>query len=465
MYKETYMNKMHKIALVIAITAIMVIRTTAARAEETIALSLNEFCEQVVAYYPHLQEQAVSVEMAIAQKLEAAAGGQLRVRAEASVVQSDDQVFVFGAKMRQRSFTQNDFDVSRLNNPTNRLNNNAGIYAELPLFDALETSYRVRSADALIGAARMDERFAKTEAILLAADTYVRAASIDKAIGIIDDVCSASDTDLKQADALKGQGMILGADYFVAKVIMGEMRSLRNELGERKKILMALMNILTGQDPARPIRLLTDPADVDVNAGSLSELIAQAEGSRPDFKAIDEALRAQRDDLTRAKAGWLPRVSAFGDLQGNTKDFHKSGQSYAIGLKGTVDIFDPGYSSRVKTAAAAVRKLEARRRMARDLVRSELSRECGMYESLRLNLPLVREMIADAKEAVGLMLPLYREGRKSVVDLFEIRRAYLKAAQQYYEIVADKNASRARLLFLSGSLESTGVEALLTGGK
>jgi outer membrane protein TolC len=62
-------------------------------------------------------------------------------------------------------------------------------------------------------------------------------------------------------------------------------------------------------------------------------------------------------------------------------------------------------------------------------------------------------MLDDAREAVSLMLPLYREGRKSIADLLEIRSSYLGVAKGYYTLITDSKASWTRLLFLSGQLD------------
>jgi hypothetical protein len=62
-------------------------------------------------------------------------------------------------------------------------------------------------------------------------------------------------------------------------------------------------------------------------------------------------------------------------------------------------------------------------------------------------------MMDDAKQAVDLMLPLYREGRKSIADLIQIRTSYLNVAKGYYALATDTKASWTRLLFLSGQLD------------
>ena len=63
------------------------------------------------------------------------------------------------------------------------------------------------------------------------------------------------------------------------------------------------------------------------------------------------------------------------------------------------------------------------------------------------------------------MVPLYNEGRKSSVDLFEIRRAYLQSAQAYDKALIDIRLSEARLLFLAGRLSEDEIGKLERSGE
>ena len=426
-------------------------------------ITFDKFCDKVIAYYPKLKMENARVEIAIAKKLQAVYGYLPKIKGFTSMTTSNDQVYVFGTLLKQRAFTQEDFSLSRLNNPSSRTNYDIGLYGEMPIFDSLQTVYKVRQGKHLAASARYDELFSSMEAILIAADAYIHTLAVDELLRIADEACRESDSDVKQAEELKNKGLVLGADFYAAKVAYGNLKSIRNELSFRRDGMYALINILMGEDPSKPIKLTDGLDDKGADGKALGEWINDAYRLRPDLLSIDEAIRAQEAELDRERARALPNISAFGDIRENTQNFNTGGGSFAVGLKGSVDIFDPEYFARVRIAKAALEKIKHEKDAAKDSVAKEITDEYSRFRSSRANLPVLRDMSDDSAQAVTLMAPLYREGRKSIADLMEMRRTYLQSSEGYYGAMAGAKLSRSRLLFLSGQLDRNRAKEAFSG--
>ena len=427
-------------------------------------LSFDAFCSKVVSYYPKLAREGEGVEIAIARKWQAYAGYLPRIYGNASMTTGDDQVYVFGTLLRQKSFTQSDFLLSSLNDPASRTNYNMGIYGEMPIFDAMQTIYRVRSSKFMLESAKHDQAFVKMEAVLVATDAYLHALAIRDILKVTEEVVGDSEADVKQAEDLKSKGMILGADYYAAKVMFGNIKSARNELLEEKRRTDALLNILMGEDPLKAVELSGDLRD---NGSALDKALdiwlIDAYRSREDLRSIESTMCSQQAEMSRQKSTILPRISGFGNLQENTQNFVKGGGTFTVGLKGDIDLFDPTYFGRVKEARASLKSLEYEKMILADSVRKDVTEEYSRYQTIVANMPVVREMAGDSKEAVNLTLPLYREGRKSIADLLEMRQSYLYIHKAYCNILAGSGSSKARLLFVSGSLDKAKAEAMMEG--
>lgn len=428
-------------------------------------LTLADFCRRVLAYYPSLKAQGVGVEIAIARKLQAQAGFWPKLQGLAGVAYGDDQVYVFGTLLRQRAFTQNDFDLDRLNNPNARANFDAGLHGEMPLFDAFQTISKVREAGHLAESARHDEAFATMEARLVACDAYLNAVAVEKALAKAEEACRNSEADIRQAGELKEKGVVLGADFYAARVIFGSLRNIRNNLAAQKESMHALLNILMGEDPLKPVQIVTDLKEDSGAGADLKTWLAQAYDLRPDLRSIKEAIHAQEAHVAGARAGAWPVISAFGDLSENTENFHAGGGSFAVGLKGSVDLFEPGYASRVKVAEKSLRRLEYEKDAAADSIARDVSFEYARLESLKANIPVLRDMAGDSDQAVDLVLPLYREGRKSIADLLDMRQGNIRTYQTYYSALAGAKNSSLRLLFLSGQLNESKTPSVFGEGK
>lgn len=447
--------KAFKITLVVAV---LVLGARSSCAEEAGApaekITFKRFYEEVLAYYPKLKKQDADVALAIARKLQAVSGFLPRMQGTASVTTGDDPVYVFGTLLKQNSFHDDDFATSRLNTPRPRANYSFALQGEVPIFDALQTASKVRSTALLVEAAKDDDEFVRAEALLVAAEVYLRAAALEKLLLLTGEVSRDSEADIKQAEDLKDRGMILGADYYSARVVFGSVNRLKNDLAREKEAVHILMNILMGREPMGRFELAGTLKEAGELERPLETWFDEALKSRQDLSAIEKAVMAQAAEVRREKFTILPRVSAFGSVEEDTHSLDSNGgQNYMMGFKGTMDLYDPSYPSRIKAAEESLRKLEYDRTILKDSIKKDLADEFARYSSVRDNTPVVRGMYEDGGEAVKLMAPLYREGRKSIADLLEIRLAYLDAARGYYSLLADTEASLAKMYFLSGKLD------------
>jgi len=432
--------------------------------EDAHPLTFDVFYQKVLEYYPQLKKQEANVNLAIARKLQAFSGFLPRIQGSFSVSRGDDPVFIFGSLLREESFTQNNFELSRLNTPRPHTVYTFSVEGQAPLFDAFQTISRVRSAKLQIDSARYEEAFTRMEAYLVASEAYLRAIAIEKLLAVVTQVSNSSEEDIAQADELKEKGMILGADFYAAKVLQGSISRFRNQLSQEKQAAHIVLNVLMGEDPFHPFEILgsaTEPSGSRDKA--LQDWFDEAYRNRPDLAALDRLTQAQDIEVSREKYSMLPRVDAFGEARDDTQHLSSGGgQNYIVGVKARMDIFDPSYSSRVRGSKETLQKLVYDRTLLKDTITKDVANEFAHYRTTRDNLPVMRQMLEDARQAVELMRPLYREGKKSIVDLLQIRFSYVNVAKEYYTVLTDSTASRTRLLFLSGQLDEAKLRDVVT---
>lgn len=425
-------------------------------------LTFKKFYQKVLTYYPKLKQQGANVNIAIARKLQAVSGFLPRIQGVTSVTRGDDPVFVFGSLLHEGVFTSEDFALSRLNTPRPHTTYNVSLEGQLPIFDAFQTISRVRSAKLQIDSARYEESFTRMEAFLVASEAYLRAIAVEKMLSTVNQVSQDSESDIKQAEDLKEKGLILGADFYSAKVMYGAIIQLKNQLTQERLAAHILLNILMGEDPFIPFDIQGNLAQDSKDLKELQAWFGEAYKSRPDFAAIDRVIQSQDIEVSREKSTILPRVDAFGEVRDDTHNFKSNGgQNYMVGIKAQMDIFDPAYSSRVRRQKETLEKLKMDKEILKDAITKDLANEYAHYHTNQDNLPVSQKMFDDAKQAVDLIIPLYREGRKSIADLLQIRSSYLATAKGYYTLATDTKASWTRLLFLSGQLDESRMKEVL----
>ena len=133
-----------------------------------------------------------------------------------------------------------------------------------------------------------------------------------------------------------------------------------------------------------------------------------------------------------------------------------------VGIKGTMDLLDPSVFGRVKAAKHKQEELKADRQELRDEIAKGLINELSRFEIVTLDLPVLKQASQDAQQASDLTAKLYQEGRKSIADLLQMRRAYLETATGLDQILFALEVEYAKLLFLSGQLDKDGIHRMNT---
>ncbi|MEI8344834.1 MAG: TolC family protein, partial [Candidatus Omnitrophota bacterium] len=267
-------NRQILVAVLTAVCLMTVFRPLSAQTTEPLAFT--DFLSKVRAHYPLLKKQHRRVEEAIAAQHEAIAGFLPRFTGVSAWTTGDDPVYVFGTLLKQGAFTSGDFDVARLNSPETRSNFSYGVEGRWMLFDAFDTISRVRGAGQRVRSETLNSEFADMETTLLAIEAFCRAALEENLGRFAREVQTASQKDLGEAESLSQKGLVLGADFYTAKVNGGLIERLYNRFERDFKSSRVVLNILMGQDPLIELALDYDIVPVAGQAQGLREWLQSA---------------------------------------------------------------------------------------------------------------------------------------------------------------------------------------------
>lgn len=407
------------------------------------------------------------MELSWAREMQASAGFWPGVSISAGYTESDDPVNVFGMLLRQERFTSADFDLNRLNTPRHQRDLQGGVHLRWPLFDAMQTVRRARVAREQVKAAQADEAFVKMETFLMAHDAFTSALAMDRLLVAAEEAEKAAQADLKKAETLKDKGLVLGADYYAARVRYGRFSQAKNDMLRQVKAMRMLLNIMMGEPIKNEIALPAALPDADFADTDAVALLEKAVASRPDFVAAGARINAGQEEVKRAKDSALPTITLTADGTNNRHDlFGHGGNNASGGIVAELPLFDRTRAGRQKEAVALLSRAQNEAAALKDATAVDISRESARFDALRANYPVVRAMAEDAAKAVELLLPLYNEGRRSVMDLEDAREARFNTLNAVEELKAALYACEARLYFLGGKMDEAGMKALtarLTG--
>lgn len=382
--------------------------------------------------------------------------------ANSSFTRGDNPVYAFGTLMNQRSFTQGDFDVTRLNHPPYTNNFRNSFELGVPLFTGFELQSHERLGRLGRDAAASGHEATAQNTRYAVVETFFQVLLQKGLSETLKERVEASQADVESARRLREKGLVLGSDYYAAQAVLGGLQAwcIRVDAGlaAAKSKLAVLLGVSAS---ALDVQGTLSPRDCA--AESEAELAEKALRQRPELAAA--ALQEEMAAVARRKEGLslLPTVEAFGALETDTKDFTGNPWNRMFGVRARLPLGDPSYGPRRSRAQAAFEASRAQTRGARENVGIEVSQVYQGYRGACQSLPVAKDTADKAKQSLELFRPLYREGRQSILEVLRAEEGMARAQAAYLEGLYGVHAGRARLLLAAGGLDAAAVSELEKG--
>ncbi|QSR83866.1 TolC family protein [Methylacidimicrobium sp. B4] len=422
---------------------------------------LIRFWRRVQAHYPELKKKHAKLQEMLAQKALAASGFLPRVYGWADSITTDNPIFGFMFHLTERNFSAGDLNLNSLNHPGTVSNQNMGLMALIPIFDAMQTIDSIRTAKHLIQQSEQEERFTRMEASLLAIDAYMQLLLAEREAALARLDVQASARDLDQAIHLMEQGLVLGADFYAGRSMSASIEQSQNGYVSKRKVARVAVNTLQGESADAEVALAGSiPTLRKGPTKPLEQWVQEAFLYRSDLLALQSSIAAQHSEVGRIKATALPSVNGFASGMLDSDNFNSGGRSYTVGVLGTVPLFDPARDPKVKQAQAAEEQLRHEAASLRDLIQNKLGQAYTEYQGALQDAEILGRASADARKSTEMMAELYREGRKTIVDLLGVRQLQLQTEIGYWDSLARLELARAKLYFLSGELDDYQVQQI-----
>ncbi|HET9041254.1 MAG TPA: TolC family protein [Gemmatimonadales bacterium] len=340
------------------------------------------------------------------------------LRVEGGWVRTTDPLAAFGSLLRQRAVTLAAFDPASLNDPAARSNWNAGLVAEVPLFNADAWAGRSAArAGARAAAATADWTAATTR--LQVVQAYYGARLASEVVLTLEVAEAMAAAHVTQANSKLEQGMVTRSDLLLAQLRADDIRA--QLIGARAQAGLARRQLaLVLGAPTDTAFALSDSLPSPERIRGVAELLAPvALAGRADVAAAKAAAEAAGRDVLRATGRLLPRLSAFGryDWNDRTAPFHGE-RSWTVGVMASWTLFS-GFSEigDVRGARARATAARAMAEAAEGQAALEVSsRESDVTVALA-RLTIAEQAVDQASEAHRLVSRQYVGGLAGITEL------------------------------------------------
>jgi outer membrane protein TolC len=186
-------------------------------------------------------------------------------------------------------------------------------------------------------------------------------------------------------------------------------------------------------------------------------LVDEALGQRPELRALAEGLSSLRDQAKLARAGYYPRLDAFGNViyaNPNPRIFPQVDQFTATWDVGVALSWSPndvaGTVPGSHAADARAAQLEAQRQQVVDGVRVEIAAARSALREADLAVLTTARGLAAAEESYRVRRELFRQGKATSVELTDAENDLARARLESINARIDQRVARVRVVHATG---------------
>jgi outer membrane protein TolC len=349
----------------------------------------------------------------------------------------DDQVFVFGSKLRQQQFTMADFALPALNSPGPINNWTTRLTTQWTLFDSGASWLNLGRAKKLEEASGQQVERNDQELIARVVNAYYGALLADRQVEVAESSLKATQSVLDLTSDKQKAGLVVDSDLLSAQVDSGERQQelirARNNAALARAQLNNDLGVAFGTAYALPLKL----NERALPAFLLDELETSAIDKRPDLRRLRLEQEAQQKGVSAAKSQFGPRLNGFVSWEADQRRFASMGGNNVVGgVELQIDIFRGGAkAANVAMQKAYADRIAALRAAAENGVKLEVQKAYLDWDANRQQLDVARASVAQAKESLRISQDRYEAGLVTITELLRAEEAARRAETNYWQAV------------------------------
>jgi outer membrane protein TolC len=365
---------------------------------------------------------------------------------------TDTPALVFAQMLNAGDFTQDDFAISRLNEPGALAHLTTTFIAEAPvdLFGKAKARAEAQSSNERAARAGADE--ALQDLRLRVVEAYRRAALAQRVVAVTARALASARAREADVEARVAEGAALRADLLRVRA---RRRQREADLAERSadaQIARAMLSRAMGADASVSYQPTEMPAAPALLKDAAASWATRAAAARPALSATRERLTSQKWLVRAEERANRPDLAAWGQVQDDRSRFSGGNRSSAFGVLLRWNAFDPGRGKRVAAAAAEARAAELDARAAADEVRLEVETAWQRAHAARERYAAAAGGAEEGREALRVVQERRQEGLTTLTDELETEAASLAAELEELRAASEAAIADAVLLRVAGAL-------------
>ncbi|HVY62274.1 MAG TPA: TolC family protein, partial [Planctomycetota bacterium] len=326
----------------------------------------------------------------------------------------------------------------------------ARVAAVVPIWDFGGAWNRIQAARGRADVAELAASRERQDLALDASDAYFRVLEAQRLRQVVGESIAAVERQLAQARDALAQGIAAANEVLTVEVQLAERREELIRADNEVEVAKASLNRVIGRDVTAPLEL-EDVSEAAPWAGGFEEALAAAIDRRPDLAELRRAIEVARAEWRAARAGFAPKIYAFGeyDFQGDEYLLHQQWFEGGVGID--IPIFEGGRTRTQLAAAEAAIVASIARHDERvdDIVLEVKEAHLAVREALA-RIPVARQAVAQGEENLRVVRDQYGHGLLTSAEVLLEEDRLSRARASYFRALYDEHRAFARLAHAMG---------------
>ncbi len=446
---STIYRTIKNLAVLTAILAIGAVRP--ATAADTLKVTLGQMLDHARGKSPRVLAARSGAAAAEGMELASLAGFLPHLKLSEQFSRGNDPVYAFGTKLRQSRFTQADFSLPSLNEPSALNNWATRIVLEQPIFNGGKSLYGRKMASSYAEAARNGSEAVTSHTLFSVKQAFYSTILARENLKVIDAAVKAAESHVHQARQMVATGLATKADELKASVRLAEIEQQRIRVGNMLAVAVENLKLAAGwrsDEFLLPAEALQDRR-LELELGSLTQF---ARANQPSLAAAHSAARAAEYGARAAWGEVIPQLNGFAQYELDGKDaFGNDGNNWMVGVSLDWYPFD-GFGSvgKIKSKRAESDKAAYEAAQAEHQLEVQVKEAYLNADASGRMIDVARSSVEQARESLRIVENQYTGGLATITDLLDTELAATGSELSLTRALYEYNVALARLALVTG---------------
>jgi TolC family type I secretion outer membrane protein len=416
-------------------------------------LSLEGAIQMALAKNPMIAAAQSQLEASGARITQARSGLLPQLNFSENYSRTNSPTGVFSAKLNQGEFTQQDFDVNRLNNPHFR-NNFATVFSvTLPVFDSGQNWIGLSQAKLDHQAVTMAVFKTRQQVIADTVTSYFGVLLARENLTVVEEALNTAQAHLDLVCSRLRSGLVVKSDLLRAEVRVAELEQERLQAQSQLEISRSSLNATIGTEVNRVFCLTTPLERASRLRGALTAWTNKAMEHRPDLTQLKLQETMAEKEVSKSKAAHLPSVHLVGNYEINSEDFNQTNDNYTVGAMLRFNLYSGhNLQSKIWEANARLRQVRAALQQLELAVAVQVKQAFLQAGSAWHRIKVAQGAVTQAEEGLRIVRNRYENGLYTIVNLLDAELALQQARTNHLRSLHDYKVATTQLLLAAGIL-------------